>query len=124
MEQLSNDNKALLETILDHMKVAVTCVDAEGKILYANRAAAKRPSIAPREVGVNIRKCHQDTSNEKIVEIFRDFQNGRFKPHHYISTAAGGRDLVTIIPMFEAGVFSGCVSQVHPLTLEGPERSF
>ncbi|MCP4575077.1 MAG: PAS domain S-box protein [Deltaproteobacteria bacterium] len=124
MEQLSDENKALHENILDHMKVAVTYVDAEGNILYANTAARKRPSKTPRDVGVNMRECHKDTSNEKIIEIFRDFRNGRSKPHHYVSTLGGGRVLVTMIPMFEAGAFSGCVSQVHPLTLEGPERSF
>jgi PAS domain S-box-containing protein len=124
MEHLNNENKALHENILDHMKVAVTYVDAEGNILYANAAARKRPSKTPRDVGVNMRECHKDTSNEKIVEIFRDFRNGRSEPHHYVSTLGGERNLVTMIPMFEAGVFSGCVSQVHPSTLEGPERSF
>ena len=124
MKHLNNENKKLHESILDHMKVAVTYVDADGQILYANTAARKRPSKTPREVGVNMRECHKDTSNEKIVEIFRDFRNGRSEPHHYVSTLGGKRVLVTMIPMFEAGEFSGCVSQVHPLTLEGPERSF
>ena len=102
----------------------ITYVDAEGNILYAKAAARKRPSKTPRDVGVNMRECHKDTSNEKIVEIFRDFRNGRSEPHHYVSTIGGGRVLVTMIPMFEAGEFSGCVSQVQPLTLESPERSF
>jgi PAS domain S-box-containing protein len=124
MEDLNLEREAFLENILEHMKVAVTYVDADGQILYANTAARKRPSKTPREVGVNMRECHKEASNEKIVEIFRDFRNGRSEPHHYISTIRGGRDLITMIPMFEAGVFSGCVSQAHPLTLEGPERSF
>lgn len=124
MEQLNTENKSLHENILDYMKVAVTYVDADGQILYANTAARKRPSPAPRDVGVNIRDCHKDASNEKIVEIFRDFRKGRSEPHHYVSTLGGRRVLVTMIPMFEAGEFSGCVSQVHPLTLEGPEKSF
>ncbi len=124
MEQLNTEKKALHENILDHLKVAVTCVDADGQILYANAAARKRPSKAPRDVGVNIRECHKDASNEKVVEIFRDFRNGRSEPHHYVSTIGGGRDLVTMIPMFENGLFSGCVSQVYSLNFEGPERSF
>lgn len=124
MDHSSTEKKALFESILDHMKIAVTYVDADGKILYANAAAKKRPSKTPRDVGINIRECHKDTSNEKIVEIFKDFRNGRSEPHHYVSTIAGRRDRVTMIPMFDAGVFSGCVSHVHPLDLEGTEKSF
>ena len=124
MEQSNTEKKELHESILDHIKVAVTCVDADGIILYANAAARKRPSKTPRDVGVNILDCHKDASNEKIVEIFNDFRNGRSEPHHYISTITGGRDLVIMIPMFENGVFSGCVSQVYSLNIEGPERSF
>jgi len=124
MDHSSTEKKELFESILDHMKIAVTCVDADGKILYANTVATKRPSKAPREVGVNIRECHKDASNEKIAVIFKDFRNGRREAHHYVSTITGRRDLVTMIPMFEAGEFSGCVSHVHPLELEGTERSF
>ena len=124
MAHLNTKKPTLFESILDHMKIAVTCVDADGKILYANTAATKRPSKAPREIGVNIRECHKDASNEKIAVIFKDFRNGRREPHHYVSTITGRRDLVTMIPMFEAGEFSGCVSHVHPLELEGTERSF
>lgn len=124
MEQLSDEKMSIHENILDHMKVAVTCVDADGIILYANAAARKRPSKTPRDVGVNMRDCHKDASNEKIVEIYKDFRNGRSEPHHYISTITGGRDLVIMIPIFENGVFTSCVSQVYPLNFEGPERSF
>ena len=124
MDHSSTEKKELFESILDHLKIAVTCVDADGKILYANTVATKRPAKAPREVGVNIRECHKDASNEKIADIFKDFRNGRREPHHYVSTITGRRDLVTMIPMFEAGEFSGCVSHVHPLELEGAERTF
>jgi len=124
MDQPHTEKPALLESILDHMKVAVTCVDADGKILYANAAARKRPTETPRTVGGNIQDCHKDETNEKIKMIFSDFKNGRSEPHHYISAAGGRRELVTMIPMFEAGTFSGCVSHIYPLKFEGPERSF
>ena len=124
MDHSGTEKKELFESILDHLKIAVTCVDADGKILYANAVATKRPAKAPREVGINIRECHKDASNEKIAVIFKDFRNGRREPHHYVSTITGRRDLVTMIPMFEAGEFSGCVSHVHPLELEGTERTF
>ncbi len=124
MDHSSTEKKELFESILDHMKIAVTYVDADGQILYANNAARKRPAKAPRDMGVNIRDCHKEASNEKIVEIFGDFRNGRTKPHHYVSTITGKKDLVTMIPVFDGGVFSGCLSHVHPLNLEGPERTF
>ena len=121
----SNTQKApLYKNILDHMKIPVTCVDAEGNILYANPAAKKSPSNTPREPGMNIRECHKDESNEKIDEIFRDFKNGRSEPHYYVSTITGDSKLVTMIPMFEGSVFAGCISHVHPLTFDGPQRSF
>ena len=124
MDHSSIEKNTLLESILDHMKVPVTCADADGKILYANAAAKKRPSKAPREVGVNIRECHKDASNEKVTVIFDDFRNGRREPHHYVSTAGSKRELITIIPVFEGDVYSVCVSHIHPLEIEGPERSF
>jgi len=124
MEGKKLENQTLLKNILDHIRVAITCVDADGNILYANAAAKKRPAKAPRDAGINIRECHKEESNRKIDQIFMDFKKGRTEPHHYVSSARGERCLVTMIPVFEAGVFSGCVSQVHPIGFEGPERSF
>jgi DUF438 domain-containing protein len=124
MDQTNTQKMALLESILDHMKVAVTCVDKDGVILYANATAKNRPSKTPREVGLNIGECHKDESNEKIAAIFRDFKNGRSEPHHYVATAGGRKELVTMIPIFEGDVFSSCVSHIYPLKFEGPERSF
>ena len=124
MEHLNAERDALLEKILDHMQVAVTCVDADGKVLYVNAVASKRATKTPREVGLNIRECHKDESNETVAHIFEDFRGGRREPHHYVSTMGGGKELVTIIPLFEGDAFSGCVSQIYPLSFEGPERSF
>ncbi|MCF8128964.1 MAG: PAS domain-containing protein [Deltaproteobacteria bacterium] len=124
MDQSNTKKMALLESILDHMKIAVTCVDKDGVILYANATAKNRPSKTPRDVGLNIGKCHKDKSNEKIAAIFRDFKNGRSEPHHYVATAGSKKELITMIPMFERGEFSGCVSHIYPLKFQGPERSF
>jgi len=124
MTQKDIERLAILEKILDHAKVSFTCVDSDGNILYVNPAAAKRPSKTPRTIGVNIKDCHKVLSNRKIDRIFDDFRNGRTEPHHYVSQAGGKKELVTIIPVFESGVFTACVSQIHPLEIEGPERSF
>ncbi len=124
MTRENNQRLSFLEKILDHLKVAVTCVDADGIILYANPPAKRRPSKTPRNVGTDIKDCHRPETNEKIDAIFKDFKNGRLEPHHYVSTLGGEKSLVTMIPMFQDGVFSGCVSQVHPLNIKGPEKSF
>ena len=122
---MSNSNAermGLLENILDQMGVAVTYGDNEGKVLYLNRLAAKRPSKIPREVGINIRDCHSQASNEKVARLFEEFRGGRRKPHHYVTNRTGTKELVAIIPFFEQDKFIGCMSQIYPLEIE--ESSF
>jgi DUF438 domain-containing protein len=114
----------LLEGVLENMSVAITYADSEGTVLYRNPIAAARPSKTPREVGVNLRDCHKAETNPKITRIFDDFRNGRREAHYYVSMLTGKREKVTIIPFFEDGAFVGCMSQIHPLELEGPERTF
>ena len=113
-----------METILDQLQVAVTYVDSEGFIVYANQAALKRPSKVPRGVGTNIEGCHSEESNTEIARMFAEFREGRREPHHYVGSRTGKRELVTIIPVFEGPTFVGCFSTIHPLEVEGPERSF
>lgn len=80
----------------------------------------------PIHLGINLRPWYLAMSNTrvKIDAIFDDFKYGRLESRHYVSTPGGERHLVTMIPMFEDGDFSGCVSQVHPLGGKGPEKSF
>lgn len=124
MQPSENGHEAQLRSILSHMRVAATLVDTEGVILYANAAAMERSSRTPREVGRNIRDCHKPETNKKIKAIFQEFRDGRREPHHYVSTASGRRELVTLIPVFDGEVFSACLSQIHPLDVRGPERTF
>ena len=114
----------LLESILDHMNVAVTYTNSEGIILYCNPIAVQRPTKTPRKVGMNIRDCHKEETDKKVSRIFGDFVNGRREPHHYISKLTGKKELVTLIPFFEEDVFVGCMSQIHLLEVEGEKRSF
>ncbi|MEJ2587219.1 MAG: PAS domain-containing protein [Deltaproteobacteria bacterium] len=124
MQSSENKRETYLNRILDHMRVAVTLVDTNGVILYANAAAMNRPTRTPRKVGRNIRDCHKPKTNEKIDTIFQEFRDGRREPHHYLSTASGRRELVTIIPIFDGDAFSACLSHIHTLDMEGPERTF
>jgi DUF438 domain-containing protein len=113
-----------LEKTLDHISVALTYVDSEGTVQYANRAALSRPFRIPRAFGMNIRDCHTDQTNEKIAYIFDDFKNGRREPHYYVGKRTGTRELVMMFPFFDGDRFMGCLAQIHPLELEGPTKSF
>lgn len=41
-----------------------------------------------------------------------------------VSNASGHRELVTLVPVFEGGRFSACLSHIHTLDMEKPERTF
>ncbi len=114
----------LLETILEQLRVAGTYVDRDGNIVYANKCALERPSDFPREAGTNIRGCHKEETNRTIARMFAEFKEGRREPHHYVGQRVGTKEMVMIIPVFEGDEFVGCFSQIHPLEVEGPGRSF
>ena len=98
---------------------------SDGYILYRNRTAANRPSPGPREKGKNIRDCHADPQSlKKIVKIFDDFKQGRSIPHHYVSRRTGIQELVTLVPIFQEDRFVGCLSVIHPLEIQGENRTF
>lgn len=114
-----------LENLLDRIPLSFTYADAEGVIRYRNRAAAQRPSARPRDIGVNIRDCHARPESLKMIDrIYSDFKQGRKTPHHYVSARTGVKELVTLVPIFKDGQFSGCLSFVHPLELKGESRTF
>jgi len=119
-----SEKARLFETILENLRVAVTYVDSDGVIVYANRAAHERPSSVPRQAGTNIADCHRESTNRTIARMFAEFRKGRRDPHHYVGSRLGYRELVTIIPVFDGDSFAGCFSQIYPLELHGPERSF
>lgn len=120
----ASDRQWLLETILDKLQVALTYVDEQGIIVYLNKCASDRASDVPRVAGTNIADCHKDTTNKEIARMFAEFREGRREPHYYVGGRLGKKELVTIIPVFEQETFVGCFSQIHPLEVEGPERSF
>jgi DUF438 domain-containing protein len=124
MNESAPERLRLLENILDHMSVALTYVDSEGTIQYANRTAVERPFRIPRDVGMNIRDCHKEETNITIAHMFEEFKKGRREPHHYVGKRTGKAELVVLIPFFEGDTFVGCLGQIHPLEVEGPEKSF
>lgn len=124
MDQSATERITILEGILDHLSVAVTYTDSEGTIQYANRTAVDRPFRIPRKVGMNIRDCHTEKTNAIISRIFSEFKNGRREPHYYAGRRTGKKELATLIPLFEGNTFVGCIGQISPLEIEGPEKSY
>lgn len=123
MNASTDERHRLLETILDHTSVSLTYADTRGVIKYVNRKASERPSKTPRKVGMNLQQCHSRESSAKIVQMFDEFANGRREPQHYVIRRNGKKELAMIISVFESDTFIGCIGQMHPLEIEGPERS-
>jgi DUF438 domain-containing protein len=121
---MGHDKEAFYAGLLDSLTVAVTYCDAAGVVRYLNRASQDRPSAKERAVGLDIATCHRPASNSKIAKIFNEFKAGRREAHHYLSRTNKRPELVCLIPIFEEGRFVGCLSQVSPLDLDGPERTF
>ena len=114
-----------IEGLLNEIPLAITYVDAQGIVRYQNKNAQMRPSIRPREIGLDIRDCHeQPESHKKIAKIFEDFRNGRKIPHHYVSQRTGIKEMVYIIPNFQGERFVGCLAVIHPLEVKGDSRTF
>jgi DUF438 domain-containing protein len=117
--------KGELESMLDQIDVALTFVSTERVILYRNEAAARRPSPGPRDVGLNIDSCHEESESPAVIDrILADFRNGRREPHFYIGSRLGGRELVNLAPIFKDDQFVGCLSVVHPLEPPAVSKSF
>lgn len=114
----------LLEQMLDTIPAALTYVDSEGKVLYFNRVAGERPSSLKRTVGMSFWDCHSEKSKKSLQRIFDDFKKGRREPHYYVGHPAGGRELATIIPVFEGDRFVGCIGMGHTLEYRGPEKTW
>ncbi len=117
------DTNVTCEELLDRIPLAVQYVDKDGFLRYLNKAAAARPAIIKREVGINIRNCHaKPESIEMIERIFEDFRQGRKEPHYY-ATSAGSKTIM--VPIFDTGEnFIGVLSCIHPLGLPEPARTF
>lgn len=114
-----------LELLLNETPLAMTYVDAQGILRYQNRKAQMRPSNRPREIGLDIRDCHElPESRKNIAKIFAEFRNGRKNPHHYISRRMGIQEMVYIIPNFKGEEFVGCLAVIHPLEVKGESRTF
>lgn len=112
-----------LEELLDLIPLAIQYVDKDGFLRYLNKTAAARPAKIKREVGIDIRNCHEHPESlEKIERIFEDFRQGRKEPHYYVTS---GIRKTIMVPVFdEVDNFLGVLSCIHPLGLQEPDRTF
>ena len=122
-DRINRKKNQISEKILDSMTVRLMYVDSKGVLEYVNVKSITPPS-SPKEIGSNIADCHNEKSTVIIAHIFDQFKKGRTEPHHYVNRRRGIDELVTLIPFFEDGVFVGCLSQIHALGLNGPEKSY
>ena len=103
----------LTELVLDQMGVAVTVVDADGRILYYNKHASEILVRKPEMIGTDIRPCHKKArSVSEIDKMMEEFRAGREEYYHYIAVPFGKPLAVTVAPLFENGVFMGIIQTV------------
>ncbi|MFZ7126694.1 MAG: PAS domain-containing protein [Desulfobacterales bacterium] len=107
------ESKELICSAMDQMGVAVTILDPNGILLYYNEHAASVLDRTAEYLGTEVFEYHKKAeSNEKIKRMIHAFQNGRNAPFRYKATPYGKSIFVTVSPIFEQGIFKGCVQSV------------
>ena len=105
--------KAWVVNAMDCVGVAVTVLDSKGVLHYYNTHAAEVLGRKPEYIGTKVYEYHKKpTCNEKIKSMINDFQNGRTAPFRYKATSYEKHIFVTVSPIFEEGIFRGCVQSV------------
>ena len=108
--------KDLIIYAMDSLDVAVTIIDSDGILLYYNHCAAETLDRKPEYLRNDVFKCHKEaSSNEKLMSMIRNFQNGRTRPFRYQAKPYGQAISVTLSPIFEDGKFVGCIQSVIPV---------
>ena len=104
----------LVNLAMDCMGVAVTIIDARGRLLYYNRHSTKILDRKPEYIGTDIHAHHKKTdSNKKVDRMLKEFADGRKDPFHYEAKPYGKIIFVTLAPIIKNGEFLGCVQTVR-----------
>ena len=104
----------LVNLAMDCMGVAVTIIDARGRLLYYNRHSAKILDRKPEYIGTDIHAHHKKAdSNKKVNRMLKEFAAGRKDPFHYQAKPYGKIIFVTLAPIIKKGKFLGCVQTVR-----------
>jgi DUF438 domain-containing protein len=74
-ENIMTQDSLFFENLLDSLKQQFVFVDTDHVIRYMNRTAIKRHKGSDL-IGTSIFDCHNEISNEIIVEIFGKMQEG------------------------------------------------
>ena len=112
------DKGALESKLLNEMPVAVTAVDAEGKVIYYNDYAAATLVRKPSQLGEDVRRFHKPESVEKIDAMLAEFKAGRTEPYQW--KVRDDRLILIVAPLLEGGKYAGCFECVVPNTESRP----
>lgn len=116
---LENLSAQLIETILNHLPVEISFVDADDTVRYYSHGDNRIFSRTPAVIGKKVQNCHPQKSVHKVQQILDDFKSGkrdvaqfwinlggnlifiryfavRDKSHHYLGTLEATQDITDI----------------------------
>jgi DUF438 domain-containing protein len=116
---LENLSAQLIETILNHLPVEISFVDADDTVRYYSHGDNRIFSRTPAVIGKKVQNCHPQKSVHKVQQILDDFKSGkrdvaqfwinlggnlifiryfavRDKSHNYLGTLEATQDITDI----------------------------
>ena len=106
-------DNSLIPLIVEHIPVAITGIDLEGKILFYNNYSHKVLDRKPEYLGTDIRACHQKPeTNAKIDRMLAAFKDGRRENFYYETVRYEKNIGVTLSPFEVNGKLIGCIQSV------------
>ncbi len=73
---IENLSMEQLDAILDSLPMNFIFVDENERLVYRNRAEARRVEGAPDMAGKDIRDCHVESSMPRLEQMVSDFKSG------------------------------------------------
>jgi transcriptional regulator with PAS, ATPase and Fis domain len=96
----------------DHIAVAITVTDADGRITQMNSAsiATFASDGGTKLIGSDVLACHPEPSRTKLASMFQTHQ-----PNHYTIRKNGQKKIIHQLPLFNDGEFCGYVEISIPI---------
>ena len=96
--------------LLDRLGAAVVATDADGIIVYLNRAGEDLfAKYGPPEslLGRNLADCHKPETMIRIKEMYDSFKNGDRRPRFYVRENEKGKRTVVQVPVYDGDELEG-----------------